>query len=268
MTTREGARILFPFYVIMSSPRPVLNINWIEFLKSLLFVFFVCRFEISETCVTETLNSLLPILAKILRPLIVFYTKEEVSRTIPKEYMNFKNLRCIIDCTEFQIQKPKDLKNQAATWSEYKHNNTVKCLVAITPQGSICYISELYAGSSTDKFITKDSRFLDYINPNDKVMADRGFPLSVELLARHAELVIPPAAKGTTQMTSKQVTDTKRVANVRIHVERVIRRLKVFRILSSTLDNKTLRHANDILFICAALTNLQPPIVSNWTVDD
>jgi hypothetical protein len=229
---------------------------------------FIYRFDISETSVTEILNCTLPLLAKVLKPLIVFYTVEEIAKTIPKEYSNYKRLRCIIDCTEFTIQKPKDLKNQAATWSEYKHNNTVKCLVAITPQGSICYISELYAGRSTDRFITRDSNFFDYINPNDRVMADRGFALSQELLSRHAELIIPPAGKGTTQMTSRQVQDTKRVANVRIHVERVIRRLKVFRILSSTLDNKTLRHANDILFICAALTDLQLPIVSCWTTAD
>ena len=66
---------------------------------------------------------------------------------------------------------------------------------------------------------------------------------------------------------SKQVADIKREAYVRVHVQSEIRRLKVFRILSSTPDNKTLRHANDILFICAALTNLQPLIVSKNTFD-
>ena len=45
------------------------------------------------------------------------------------------------------------------------------------------------------------------------------------LLSRHAELILPPAGKGTTKMTSTQEQDTKRVANVRKHMERVIPRL-------------------------------------------
>lgn len=226
------------------------------------------RFEISETAVTEAMNHTIPLLSRALRPLIVFYDRSTVQENLPKEYMNYPRLRCIIDCTEFFIQRPQDMKNQASTWSDYKHHNTVKCLVAITPQGSIAYISELYAGRSTDRYIVRDSKFLDYINPNDQVMADRGFPISDELMAKHAELVMPPANKGATQMTTKQTKDTKKVANVRIHVERVIRRLKTFRFLVSTLDNKALRHGNDILSICAALTNLHGPIVKAWAVDD
>ena len=223
------------------------------------------RFEISNTSVTEVLSTLIPILSNALRPLLVFYDQEAVAQSLPKEYMRYPRLRCIVDCTEFNIQKPKDMRNQAATWSDYKHHNTVKCLVAITPQGSICYLSELYAGRTTVRYIIRHSKFLDYINPNDQVLADRGFPIREELLAKHAQLVMPPAAKGTSQMTSQSTKDTKTVANVRIHVERVIRRLKCYRLLTATISNRTLHLANDILCICAALTNLQGPLVHGWT---
>ena len=36
--------------------------------------------------------------------------------------------RIIIDCTEIFIERPKSLINQASTWSDYKHHNTVKFL--------------------------------------------------------------------------------------------------------------------------------------------
>lgn len=76
---------------------------------------------------------------------------------------------------------------------------------------------------------TETPNFFYYINPNDKVMADRGFALlGVSLLSTHAELIIPPAGKGTAQITSTHVQETKRVAHVRIHVERVIIRLKAY----------------------------------------
>ena len=156
------------------------------------------------------------------------------------------------------------MKLQAATWSDYKHHNTIKCLVSITPQGSIGYVSELYGGRTSDRYIVTHSKFLNYINPQDQVLADRGFPVREHLLMKSAELVLPPAGKGASQMTSNQVRQTKKVANVRIHVERVIRRLKLFRFLSQTIPINMLKYANNILFVCAAITNMQGPIVNGW----
>ena len=213
-----------------------------------------------------TFSSTLKLISRAIKPLIVFYTRTEISATLPKEYRKtFPKLRCIIDCSEVFIQKPANLKYQAATWSDYKHHNTVKFLVAITPQGSIAYISELYGGRTSDRHIVVNSGFLNYILPYDQVLADRGFPIREEMLVKQAELVLPPAAKGTTQMASADVRKTKTVANVRIHVERVIRRLKHFRILSQTVPISMLCHLNDILVVCAAITNMQGPIVKGWT---
>ena len=58
-------------------------------------------------------------------------------------------------------------------------------------------------------------------------------------------------------MTSEQVQATKRIANVRIYVERVIKRLNDFRIINRTIPIIILRQANDIIIIRAALTNLR-----------
>ena len=49
-----------------------------------------------------------------------------------------------IDCSEVFIEQPKSLTNQAATWSDYKHHNTVKFLVGITPTGFISFLSDCY----------------------------------------------------------------------------------------------------------------------------
>ena len=48
----------------------------------------------------------------------------------------------------------------AATMSsEYKHNYTLKVVVAITPNGAICYVSPTYGGQATDVIIVRGSRF-------------------------------------------------------------------------------------------------------------
>ena len=146
-----------------------------------------------------------------MKPLIVFYDRQQISKNIPKEYHNFPRLRCIIDCSEIFIQKPSDLKNQAATWSDYKHHNTIKCLIAATPLGSIAFVSELYGGRTSDRYIVKNSRFLDYVNPQDQILADRGFPIREELLLRQAELILPSAGQRKTQMTSSEITTLKKL---------------------------------------------------------
>jgi hypothetical protein len=43
---------------------------------------------------------------------------------------------------------------RAQTWSNYKHNNTIKFLVSITPTGSISYVSKAFGGRTSDKVIT------------------------------------------------------------------------------------------------------------------
>ena len=61
-------------------------------------------------------------------------------------------------------------------------------------------------------------------------------------------------------MGSVDVSKTNRIAKMRILVEQVIRRIKSFRILSGELSISMIPHINDILVICAALTNLQKPM--------
>lgn len=42
----------------------------------------------------------------------------------------------IIDCFEIFIEQAKIKKTAAATWSNYKHSQTAKYLIGITPQGN------------------------------------------------------------------------------------------------------------------------------------
>ena len=59
----------------------------------------------------------------------------------------------IIDCFEIFIEKTTNLLATAQTFSSYKHHNTIKVLIGITPQGTISYVSEAWSGRSSDKFL-------------------------------------------------------------------------------------------------------------------
>ena len=83
-----------------------------------------------------------------------------------------------------------------------KHHSTLTFWIAITPIGSISYVSQLYGGRSHDNFVVRDSEYLDYIYPVDQVLAERGFNINEPQLLKQAELIIPPAVRGQAQMTT------------------------------------------------------------------
>ncbi|XDV43509.1 hypothetical protein PO909_011982 [Leuciscus waleckii] len=149
---------------------------------------------------------------------------------------HYHNVTCILDCSE------------------------IKYLVAIAPCGLVMFISAAYGGRCSDKFITCDSGILENLKPGDEVMADRGFLIRDLLYERQVNLIIPHFANQT-QLTEEKVTCSRRIANVRIHVERAIRRLKVYKVLSQTLPITLMPKIDKILRICAALVNLHGDLI-------
>ena len=164
------------------------------------------------------------------------------------------NCRVIIDCSDLFIERPKSLEMQYATWSEYKHHNTIKF---------ITFLSDCYGGRNSDKFITQDSRFYENLERDDEVMADRVFAIQEELLQYYCHLVIPSGKRAKSQMTESECLKTKTVANLRIHVERAINRIKYFRLLKSVLPITMLQHTDDIARSCAAICNLKPALIQD-----
>lgn len=105
-------------------------------------------------------------------------SKEQIRENLPKCFKHFKTTRCILDCIKFFVQKPSLPSVQRITYSYYKHHNTFKCLVALTPSGSV---SDLYTGSISDKKIVQESGFLDNIEFGDDVMTGPGFLIRGDL---------------------------------------------------------------------------------------
>lgn len=65
----------------------------------------------------------------------------------------------------------------------------------------------------------------------DGIMVDKGFLIKEETEKLGLELIIPPFASSTEQMSPSDVTLTQKIAKHRIHVERAISRVKNLRLL-------------------------------------
>ena len=70
-----------------------------------------------------------------LSSLISWPERSELMKTMPLEFRkHFRKCEVIIDCFEIFIERPTSLTACAQTWANYKHYNTVKFLIGITPQ--------------------------------------------------------------------------------------------------------------------------------------
>ncbi|XP_065892096.1 uncharacterized protein [Dysidea avara] len=228
------------------------------------------RFRIDVTRVSKIFHLWIDTMAFQLKPLVKWPERGMIRTTIPDCFKpKYARTTCIIDCSEIFIQRPSSLAARAETYSNYKSHNTVKFLIAISPTGAIIFVSKCWGGRASDKHITAHSGFLDKLMHGDLVLADRGFDITEPLALRGASLAIPPFTKGKPQLSQREVETARELSRVRIHVERAIGRLKNFRILQSTLPITLVKSTTDeefctidkILFVCAALCNLQPPLV-------
>lgn len=219
-------------------------------------------FNCSRQTTTRIFYNTLNILEIKTKMFIFWPSKYTVRETLPEAFKkNYQNCRCIIDCTEIKTEQPNSVEQRVFMYSRYKSSYTVKVLVAVTPNGMICFLSKCYGGRASDSFITNDSGFLNKLEPGDVVLADKGFPS----IKTHCEtnsnsiLVMPPILHNG-RFTEHEVIETYSVASVRIHIERVFARLKTYGILNKiTMD--LMPSIDNIMHICCVLTNLQNPII-------
>ncbi|CAB4005346.1 Hypothetical predicted protein, partial [Paramuricea clavata] len=149
----------------------------------------------------------------------------------------------------------------SATFSSYKNHNTAKGLIGISASGYPSFVSSLYAGRTSDKKITKDRGILDLLEPGDQVMADRGFEIESDLPSG-VTLNIPPFLDGKDQLSLEEELTTRKIASVRVHVERAIARIKNYRILHQVVPITLAKDLDKIWKI-----HILKFLVKNWLVN-
>jgi len=120
-----------------------------------------------------------------------------------------------------------------------------------------------------DKHLTVNSGFLTKLFPQDIVLADCGFDIEVDVARMQATLQIPAFTRGC---VPQDLERTQQMANVRIHIERVIGATRQrYSILMSCIPIDYVKPEADgeratidkIIMICSALNNLCKSVVPN-----
>ena len=100
------------------------------------------RFDISPTKSSFIFTTRIKLLSKLLKNLNVWLPREAIRDNLPEVFIKTRSnkYRVILDCAQVFNERPKPLDCQAATWSDYKHHNTIEFLVGISPSGFITFL--------------------------------------------------------------------------------------------------------------------------------
>ncbi|KAK3103012.1 hypothetical protein FSP39_015758 [Pinctada imbricata] len=231
------------------------------------------RFQLSLQSAGVVFNTWIKHMYLKLGQLCIWPHRDVIINNMPKEFkQDYPNTIIIIDGTEFKTQTPCALGLQSQLYSDYKSSTTLKALVGCDPNGSVTFISELFTGSISDKAITEQSGFYDvilslkskgYINDGDAVMADKGFTIKDELAEFGIALNIPPHASSGKQMSVSDTILTQEIAKHRVHIERLIAKIKTYKIISDCIPTSLFQNINKIWSVCSYLTLFQDVFVKD-----
>ena len=269
----NGELLMEVFKLVVPFPGNKEEWYWKSFISTLMKLRLNCglqdlayRLQVSLSTMTRRYQEMIDMMYVRLNFLIFWPERENLIKTMPLCFRPVYGVKvvAIIDCYEVRIEKPSNLVAKGATWSQYKQANTVKILIGISPQGVTTFVSDSWGGRVSDKHLTRESGLLKKLLPGDILLADRGFDIAEEVGLMQASLEIPAFTKGLTQLSPVDIEKTRKLANLRIHIERVIGATRQrFSILSSTLPIQYMKSSRDdipvvdkIIRICSALNNL------------
>ena len=249
----NGELLMEVFKLVVPFPGNKREYYWKSFVSTLMKLRLNCglqdlayRLQVSLNTMTRRYQEMIDMLHIRLNFLVVWPKRDNLRKTMPLCFRAVYGVKvvAIIDCYEIKIEKPSNLVAKSATWSQYKHANTVKILLAISPQGVTSFVSDSWGGRVSDKHLTRESGFLKKLLPGDVVLADRGFDITEDVALMQVSLEIPAFTKGMTQLTPVDIEKTRKLGNLRIHIERVIGATRQrFSILSSTLPIQYMKKA-------------------------
>ena len=155
----------------------------------------------------------------------------------------------LLDATEQAIERPK--KKQRKHYSGKKRRHTQKAQVVANLKSKQIMATAFSKGSTHDFQLFKTSRSLPLATT--QIIADSGYQGLVKV---HENSEIPTKKSKLHPLTAAQKAANRALSRQRILIENILRRLKVFRILSQRYRNRRKRFGLRFNLI-AAIYNLE-----------
>jgi len=111
--------------------------------------------------------------------------------------------------------------------------------------------------------VTVGSVFLNFIEENDVILSDKGFPaVETDVNKAGGILVMPPFKKRDLQFSTMENMDCYNCSSARVHVERCIERLRRFEIINFVPENMR-KSIDKILVIVSFIQNCMNDLIND-----
>uniref|UniRef100_A0A8C6U465 Transposase n=1 Tax=Neogobius melanostomus TaxID=47308 RepID=A0A8C6U465_9GOBI len=213
------------------------------------------RFKVHQSTVRRVISTWADFLYTVLGAIGVWLDEETVKRNMPEVFSDYADTHIVLDCAELRCKTPD---------SGYNSLRTFKGLVGMAPHDPVTFVSPLYQGDS-DRDILKQSGLVPLLKPSMAIMVHKGF---------HVQGLVPcsvhvPAFPTTTQLTEAEFRKAQSTARLRVHVERMIRRVKEHRLFSTVVPMSLTGCLNQLFAVACLLVNYQNgPIVKAGPEND
>ncbi|KAK3920157.1 THAP domain-containing protein 11 [Frankliniella fusca] len=229
---------------------------------SISFSSLAVLFDLNVQTCCNYFYDMVTILSKILKCMIFWPNKEQVLMNMRKCFRGFGKTRVILDCYEIPVGKPKCIACRVKTYSHYKKGHTAKISMNITPSGLISLCSAAFGGRASDKVITKHTGIYDMCDPGDGIMVDKGYHIEEECENNMLVLIRPLFLRTNKKFSRAEAVQCAKIARARVHVERVIQRVRCFNILKNRIPWNLVPFIDDLVIIVSALVNLGNPSIA------
>ncbi|XP_076835893.1 uncharacterized protein LOC143481680 [Brachyhypopomus gauderio] len=211
------------------------------------------RFRVHQSTVSRVITTWSNFLYAVLGSVRIWMPEEKIREHLPAEFKDYADTTVILDCTELRCQCPSS-PLQSEVFSVYKSHCTLKGLLGVAPHGPVTFISPLYAGSISDKQIIRESGILSLLRPGMAIMANREFLFDDFVPCK---IYRPPFLSGRFQMPACEVRETQAIARLRVHVERLIRRVKEHKFFDTEIPIWLFGNINQLYTVACLLTNYE-----------
>lgn len=82
-------------------------------------------------------------------------------------------------------------------------------------------------------------------------------------MQEYIEIIRPPFLKNKKQFSPEEAKLNADIASARVHVERSIQRVKMFKILKEKISWKLVPYIEDIVAVVTGLVNLKSPLLAD-----
>ncbi|XP_038078154.1 uncharacterized protein LOC119745688 isoform X2 [Patiria miniata] len=217
------------------------------------FKHLAAQFSVAPSTLEQVFLLILTTISDLTSDLIQWPQKSVIQSTMPSFIKrSFPNCRLILDCLEIETDAPSHLFTQLRMISRSDSSFKAKALIGLTPNGYICFISQLFGGSISYPQLSEENSLKNLLDSGDEVLSlkpDRHLS-SIHGIRVHNQPIWPQFSKHSSRFRDD-------ADSLNRHFDKLQQQLRTFSILRSKVSLNLLQYLDSVLQVCAVLSNLE-----------